>query len=561
MGAGRTRSLAFCATNSHCVVGGETYARVHTWQHDSKPPTFVTHMERLSHMDAITAVAFGGDNLVVTGGRDHTVQVWNVDSPRPSGVSWNERKTPLAVLPHLDQVSGLLVSKDGETLVTIQRDGLVRVWGLPDFKTRSYSVPVPSGSTIAKMVDRERWLIAGATHRQSDTLNASLRRTTDGIVLAETSMRGLFERGHLLDSAVALKTNILVTLHGLPRREFDADSNEPRFNGKLQLWTLPDCRPLGSQLKLNTLGEPRSVAIHPDGKTTAVVTAKMEVILIDIEQSPTVSATLLPRHIKDHVPTTPDQLMNGQITFSVDGNYVVTWGSGKGFNVWDIHARQPKFSTDFAQAWTIRHLDVAAKGNMLALAVDEHNEIVIIDGECGECIHRITHPAAVESVQFSPDGKAILTACADGRARVFRTDSGTRNQADLVHAKGVVDAVYSPDGLMLATLCSDSNVRIWNAVDGTLALKPIAVISGSRKLVYGADTRFLVVMGTATQLQTLDLSSFYDLAGIDDEALERFSKLGELLSGKFVEDGGTVDLTSEEWLDRWNQYRSSTHAP
>jgi hypothetical protein len=64
------------------------------------------------------------------------------------------------------------------------------------------------------------------------------------------------------------------------------------------------------------------------------------------------------------------------------------------------------------------------------------------------------------SVQFAPDGTALVTAAIDSRAQVWGID-GVR-QADLVgHKDRVYHAEFSPDGRWILTASRDGAVRIW----------------------------------------------------------------------------------------------------
>jgi WD40 repeat protein len=57
-----------------------------------------------------------------------------------------------------------------------------------------------------------------------------------------------------------------------------------------------------------------------------------------------------------------------------------------------------------------------------------------------------------------------LTVCADGAARVWRTD-GTGEPLELWHRGAVAAAAFSPDGASVVTVAEDGTARVW-AVDG-----------------------------------------------------------------------------------------------
>lgn len=76
------------------------------------------------------------------------------------------------------------------------------------------------------------------------------------------------------------------------------------------------------------------------------------------------------------------------------------------------------------------------------------------------------HSDQVYQVAFSPDGERIVTACGDGKARVFRADGTGRAIALAGHDGPVVWVAFSPEGDRIATASTDKTARIFRA-DGT----------------------------------------------------------------------------------------------
>ncbi|MBX3412368.1 MAG: protein kinase [Pirellulales bacterium] len=71
------------------------------------------------------------------------------------------------------------------------------------------------------------------------------------------------------------------------------------------------------------------------------------------------------------------------------------------------------------------------------------------------------HPADVYRLLFSPSGKWIFTACADGKVRIWR--GGDRQLERLLDCGSEVNEVaLSPDEQWLAAGCDDGLVRVWN---------------------------------------------------------------------------------------------------
>ena len=92
------------------------------------------------------------------------------------------------------------------------------------------------------------------------------------------------------------------------------------------------------------------------------------------------------------------------------------------------------------------------------------------------------HSDAVNVVEFSPDGKRLLTASTDATARIWDLDSGREIVVMKGHKRGILTAVLSPDGTRVVTASNDSTARIWDASSG----REIAVLAGHERPVRSA---------------------------------------------------------------------------
>jgi WD40 repeat protein len=108
----------------------------------------------------------------------------------------------------------------------------------------------------------------------------------------------------------------------------------------------------------------------------------------------------------------------------------------------------------------------------------------------------LRHAAAVTSARYSPDGSKIVTASVDNTARVWAVATGQPLSPPLEHSGAVTDAAFSPDGQMVVTSSQDKAARVWNATMARFYMRasvPTAKPSllPARIIARGCGTRLL----------------------------------------------------------------------
>lgn len=169
----------------------------------------------------------------------------------------------------------------------------------------------------------------------------------------------------------------------------------------------------------------------------------------------------------------------------------------------------------------------------------------------GEMLARLPHPSQISRVQFSADGRELITSCGDGMLRVWEWRAGKLTDARELHPSGIMDFGFSSDGRWLITLgLEDLQLTDWRAKTPASPLLPLgrnlhlalALPPGDRRVIVG---------GFSDSLEAYDLKA---MATPLRDAVEDLVPLAELAAGRrILSRGSVVPLSSSEWAERWRQ--------
>ncbi len=104
------------------------------------------------------------------------------------------------------------------------------------------------------------------------------------------------------------------------------------------------------------------------------------------------------------------------------------------------------------------HLEANASPNPIVVDLNTKKFADVLTG----------HNASVLSIAFSRDGQRVVTACEDGKVRIFSVPDWKPLQTLTGHNGPVHWADFSPDGRLIASAGEDRTLRIWSAADGRL---------------------------------------------------------------------------------------------
>jgi RNA polymerase sigma factor (sigma-70 family) len=367
-------------------------------------------------------------------------------------------------------IYALAISPDGETIVSISNEWVLRVWD------------AASGKQIRE------W-----RNQRNDTQVLTL--SPDGKTLAVGQALYELESGRLIGEMIP--TNIHDNAGTVTSVAFSPDGKLLATGHQLNKAYVWDVASRKQLQKLEVRGNSRvnGIAFSPDGKTvaTGVDLDERALRLWDV-------ATGRERYgLRGHC-TNDDRGNVKALAFSPDGKMLATSGGGDNtIRFWDAATGR--------EARQIRCGKSSSSGNPGSLIFSPDGKQLVSNGwswvtgsmvctvrvwdvASGREQHQLTHGPNIFGVAFSPDGKWIATGGWDNSISLWDANTGKLRDSGADPRGAVTSIAIAPNGKLIATWTQGEGLRIWEADTGK-ELRRLSVNQEWGRIAFSPDGRLL----------------------------------------------------------------------
>ena len=401
---------------------------------------------RFLHDSLTMALVYSKDGTrLLSGGYDHTIRIWEASTGRQVSI----------FLGHKDSVESVAYSATELEVVSRCRDGSVRIWNVKDGTNRTFAPPAEGVVRAAALSPDGKQLALGDADGKVRLLDAASGESRKELKAHEGPVFAVIyaEEGKLLVTAGA---------DGLIKG-WNPTNGEPAWENRVHSGhaTHLIASPAGRMLASG--GQDKSVAV------LEAATGKIEFRLEGHEQP------------------------ISSLAFARDGKSLVSGDQYRILIRWDLELRKSQWriqlpNTMYAAAFHPNGKTIAVGSSVIHL----------IDPETGKRIEaREGHEEWIECLQYSPEGRRLMSTSRDGTTRIW--DAKSTQLLLTLDSKATWGnvAAYSSSGREIVTAGRDDKLRIWNSETGELIRETgLAMYNRAGGISFSRDGDKILFAGT-----------------------------------------------------------------
>jgi len=366
---------------------------------------------------------------------------------------------------------GVEFSPDGRSIAAGSWAFCAFVWEVASGEPRAFPIP---DEGIYNAVDSVSWCADGSLLAASSRdRTARVWRSADGELVATLrGHAGEVQRVAFAPDGAQIATassdgtvklwsssgSLLATLQGhgaaVADLRFAKDGRSlvtSSLDGSVRTWDADASRYGGARLQAS--GAAYAARWSPDGQRIATASYDGRIALWDGESLAPLTSW------QAHPPGTSCHALG----WTADGQSLVSGSWERFVRVWDAGtgSERAAFEQDAGTA------DLAVSPDGRYAAACSGKTVCVYDLERLERTHVFGgHTAGVLAVQFSPDSRLCVSSGRDGRALIWKADTGALLQELAGPAPDVADAAFTPDGLQVVVAGSAGIVQLHDARTG-----------------------------------------------------------------------------------------------
>jgi WD40 repeat protein/serine/threonine protein kinase len=434
------KALAFSPDSSRLASGSWSEGSVNVWSIPAGEP-----ITSLARGDGCTAVAFSPDGRRLVSAGTPGIKVWDA-------ATWQELSAPET---GEGEILSIAFSPDGRRLGAGGAEGTVRVWDLATWREVYTPLAPHLGEVLAVAFSPDGTLITSATGHyfySGDECAIQIWDAASGQMLR--ALRG--HQGAVFSVAFSPDGKRLATTGG----------EDPT----IKIWDATNW------LEAITLrghdDSPWGVAFSPDGRV--LYSAGADHTLRRWDGSPIVdeSGPAL-RTLTGHT----DRV--AAVAFNPVSHRLVSAGVDRTIREWDVTTGRPLHWSN-PQPGLIQSVAISPDGHLLASASygedgKDTGLLKIWDCHTWQELYGLSlDPEGFVGAAFTPDGRRLVTAGAEGSLVVWETSSFHASPVSYTHVAHLTSVAVSPDGRRAASADVNGEVRIWDLEDGRPALSVLS---------------------------------------------------------------------------------------